>query len=84
LWTICCLKKAKNQQSNFFCDLPRGQGEIFNDKILLEGDLGSGSESRTEKCVAHSVTQLVINEIHKNWKKTKRDLCAIETRDGRG
>lgn len=22
-----------------------------------------------EKCVAHSVTQLVVNEIHKNWKK---------------
>lgn len=36
MWTTCCLKKAKNQQSSFFCDLPRGQGKIFNDKILLE------------------------------------------------
>jgi len=35
-----------------------------------------------EKCVAHSVTQLVVNEIHKNWKN-KAGLCAIETRDGR-
>lgn len=66
MWTFCCLKKAKNQQPSFFCWSPRGSGGIFIKKIFfLER---KRVRIANEKCVAHSVTQLVVNEIHKNWK----------------